>query len=104
MVLFAVTRVLGPSWDALRSIREQDAWEEHAAFMDGLAEDGFVVLAGPIGDWQRIFLVVDAASEAEVEAQLAADPWTTMGLLRIGAIEPWTIWLDRSAARGLVAS
>ncbi|MGH8868510.1 MAG: hypothetical protein ACRDYU_11000 [Actinomycetes bacterium] len=37
---------------------------------------------------------VEASDEHAVEGRLAADPWATMGLLRIGSIEPWTIWLD----------
>jgi uncharacterized protein YciI len=94
MAVFALTQVNGPSWDASRARREQEAWDEHAAFMDGLLEDGFVVLGGPIGDGERALLVVEAADEREVEARLAADPWLTRGILEIAAIEPWTIWLD----------
>jgi hypothetical protein len=37
---FALTLVHGPGWDASRPIREQRAWEEHGAFMDGLVADG----------------------------------------------------------------
>lgn len=94
MTVFALTMIKGPSWDASRPRREQDAWDEHATFMDGLVDDGFVILGGPIGDGERTMLVVEAADEHEVEARLAADPWASMGLLRIGTIEPWTIWLD----------
>jgi uncharacterized protein YciI len=95
--VFALTMVSGPGWDPSRARREQDAWDEHAAFMDGLVDDGFVVLGGPIGDGERVLLVVEAADEHEVAARLADDPWAPMGILRIGAIEPWTIWLDRGA-------
>jgi uncharacterized protein YciI len=91
---FALTMVHGPNWDASRSRREQDAWDEHAAFMDELADEGFVVLGGPVGDGERVLLVVEAADEREIEARLADDPWAPTGILRIGAIEPWTIWLD----------
>ncbi len=91
---FLVERARGPAWDHLRRRREQAGWDEHAAFMDALTEDGFVVLGGPIGDGQRVLLVVEAADEREVEARLADDPWLPMGILRIASIEPWTIWLD----------
>ena len=37
-------------WDHSRARREQAGWSEHAAFMDALAEEGFVVLGGPIGE------------------------------------------------------
>ncbi len=94
MTMFVVTVVHGPSWDASRQTREQDAWDEHAEFMDALVDDGFVVLGGPIGDGERVVLVVEAADERMIRARLDADPWAWMGLLKIGAIEPWTIWLD----------
>ncbi|MPZ95066.1 MAG: hypothetical protein GEU96_09175 [Propionibacteriales bacterium] len=94
MAFFALTELCGPSWDASRLRREQDAWDEHAAFMDGLVDDGFVVLGGPIGDGERVLLVVEASDEHEIEARLGADPWVSTGMLRIGAIEPWTVWLD----------
>jgi hypothetical protein len=50
---FAVARRRGHAWDHARGMREQDAWPEHAEFMDALAEDGFVVLGGqPLGSWR----------------------------------------------------
>jgi hypothetical protein len=58
--LFALTTVHGPGWDPSLPIREQHAWDEHAAFMDSLVDDGFVILGGPIGDGQRALLVIEA--------------------------------------------
>ena len=63
-------------------MREQDAWDEHAAFMDGLVEDGFVLLGGPLGA-DRALLIVDAASEEAVRERLARDPWIPMRLLGV---------------------
>jgi uncharacterized protein YciI len=94
---FAVTMVHGPNWDTskagLRGIREQDAFDEHAAFLDRLVDDGFVVLGGPLGEGEAGLLIVEAADEAEAMARLAEDPWKPMGLLHVGEIRPWTIWL-----------
>jgi uncharacterized protein YciI len=92
--VFALTNVNGPAWDPSRSRREQPGWDEHAAFMDALVEEGFVVLGGPIGDGDRVLLVFEAADPQEIEARLAPDPWHREGILRIDSIEPWTIWLD----------
>jgi hypothetical protein len=39
--LFAVIRSRGPAWDASRSMDGQDGWAAHAAFMNGLRDDGF---------------------------------------------------------------
>jgi len=91
---FLVTSVWGPSRDPSRGRREQDGWDEHAAFMDGLVEDGFVVLGGPVHD-EKAMLLVEAADEDEVRSRLAEDPWAPMGIVEIGELLPWTIWLDR---------
>ncbi|MDQ6789673.1 MAG: hypothetical protein M3075_03270 [Candidatus Dormibacteraeota bacterium] len=93
MTYFAVTRERGPAWDGSRSMPEQKKWAEHAAFMNALANDGFVVLGGPLGDGARILLIVDADSEGAVQTRLAADPWTPIGLLRIAKVERWEILL-----------
>jgi hypothetical protein len=103
MAYFLVTRANGPDWDDSRQRREQPGWDEHAAFMDALVDDGFVLLGGPVGEDERVVLVVDAADKGEVVARLAADPWPPE-VLRTVSIEPWTVWLDgRTRDRGVVA-
>jgi uncharacterized protein YciI len=94
MANFAVRLVHGSGWDPSRPIRSQVAWDEHAAFMDGLVDDGFIVLGGPVADGKESLHVVDAADENDVRARLAEDPWASGGLLQIGTIEPWALWLD----------
>lgn len=96
MAVFAVTLENGPGFDGSRGRREQQLWNEHAAFMDSLVEDGFVLLGGPLGDVDRdrVLLVIDAADEAEIRERLDDDPWAPLRMLRTVHIEPWTIWLD----------
>jgi hypothetical protein len=94
MATFAVTMVHGPRWDPARPIREQDGWDGHAAFMDELVEDGFVIIGGPVGQGERALLAVEAPGEREIRARLRDDPWGPAGLLHIGAVEPWALWLD----------
>jgi uncharacterized protein YciI len=94
MANFAVRLAHGPDWDSSRQIRDQDAWDEHAAFMDGLVGDGFIILGGPVGDGAETLHVVEAADEREIRARLAKDPWAQAGMLRIATIEPWALWLD----------
>ncbi len=91
---FLVKHVPGPSWDHSLRRREQQDWDEHAAFMDGLTAEGFVVLGGPVGagDGDYALLVVDAESEAAIRARLEADPWAD-GILRVESVEPWSVWL-----------
>lgn len=96
MGYFVVTTVRGPEWDPAFGPRGQRGWDEHAAFMDRLVERKVVVLGGPLGDAVDpvAMLVVDAASESEVAAEMADDPWKAMGILHLGDVTPWTIWLD----------
>ncbi len=91
---FLVTRAWGPVWDATRRRREQEGWNEHAAFMDSLVDEGFVVLGGPVGDVEtgRALLVVRAEDERKVRERLAADPWPEE-LLTIESVEHWSLWL-----------
>jgi uncharacterized protein YciI len=74
-------------------MEEQSGWREHAAFMDALVEDGFIVLGGPVSDDGRVVHAVEAESEDAVRATWARDPWSGTHLL-IDSIEPWTIRLD----------
>src|SRR6185503_9972188 len=60
---FAVRRRRGPSWNPGLTMREQAGWGAHAAFMNALAAEGFVVLGGPLGDGAETLLIVDATSE-----------------------------------------
>jgi hypothetical protein len=94
---FIVTRVPGPHWDPSRSTREQAGWGPHAAFMDGLLDDGFVAYGGPSGDTGKVVLATDAPDPSSIRTRLALDPWTEADLLRTAAIEPWTIWLGDDA-------
>ncbi|TMD00941.1 MAG: hypothetical protein E6J05_02600 [Chloroflexi bacterium] len=90
---YAVIRERGDSWDPARSMPEQERWAEHAAFMNALAAERFIVLGGPLGESDRILLIINADSEEAIETRLAADPWTPMGLLRIAKVEAWEILL-----------
>ena len=93
--LFRGDRGTWSELDPSRPRPEQDEWDAHAAFMDGLVEDGFVVLGGPVGDGAG-GPAPDSGEgpEKEVEARLAEDPWMSMGVLRIDTVEPWEILLD----------
>ena len=79
-------------------MRAQALWAEHAAFMEALAAEGFVVLGGPLGRGEEILLVIDSASEDAIRARFAEDPWSESGLLEVVSVEPWTILLDSRSA------
>jgi hypothetical protein len=90
---FVLMRRRGPDWDADKPMEQQTLWDEHATFMDGLVDTGFVVLGGPLADDHRVVLVIDAPSEDAVHAALAVDPWAGSHLV-IDSVDEWTIRLD----------
>jgi hypothetical protein len=92
-MFYVVVRRSGPQWDPSRSLEEQSGWDEHAAFMDGLVDGGFVVLGGPLADEFRVILAVEADSEEAVRETLARDPWHGTHLV-IASVDAWTIRLD----------
>src|SRR5260370_32832694 len=92
MFLVVLTRS-GPQWDASRPLERQSGWPEHASFMDGLVDAGFIILGGPLTDEHRVVHAVVAESPEAVRAALAKDPWSQTHLL-VESIDPWTIRLD----------
>jgi hypothetical protein len=97
---YLVETARGPDWHDGRDRREQEGWDAHAAFMNGLVDAGFAVLGGPVGEIEgdRAVVAVKAGSETEVRDRLAADPWAG-GVLSIQSVRPWTIWLEREHGR-----
>ncbi len=95
LIYYAVLRERGENWDARLPMRQQEQWDEHARFMDALADDRFVILGGPLGDGEKKFLhIIAAESEQAIEARLTDDPWTPLRMLRTASIERWEILLD----------
>jgi uncharacterized protein YciI len=94
MSAYAVIREAGPGWTE-GGIADQLAVADHAEFMNDLADEGFVLFAGPLagseGGRLRALLVVDADSEDEIRTRLAADPWVHSGRLLFASIEPWNL-------------
>jgi hypothetical protein len=95
--LFAVIRSRGPAWNASVSLDDQAGWPAHAAFMNGLLAEGFVVLGGPLEGTPDVLLVVRAAGAPEIAARLSGDPWTASGLLVVKQIAPWRLRLGTLA-------
>jgi hypothetical protein len=56
--------------------------------------DSFVILGGPAGDSEQTLPVIETTDENEVRARTAGIPGRRPGLLQIGTIERWALWLD----------
>lgn len=109
MSLFAVIREEGPGWTEGGAF-DQTQVDDHAAFMNALADDGFVHFAGPLAGSEqgriRALVLVDAESEADIHGRLAKDPWAIAQLLVTASVEPWTLFVgaDRFQAAQPVAN
>ena len=63
--------------------------------MDGLFEQGHVVLGGPLADGGGAAMVVmEGESEEAVRRLLAPDPWVAAGILGVGSVRRWRVFLD----------
>lgn len=91
---YAVVREAGPGW-VDGGIAAQPDVADHAAFMNGLADEGVVLFAGPLAGTEtgrlRALLVMDATTETEIRDRLADDPWTRNERLAIARIERWNL-------------
>jgi uncharacterized protein YciI len=71
--------------------------------MNGLAEEGFVLIAGHLAGTEhgrlRALVIIDADSKAEIQRRLAEDPWTSTQRLQVTSIEPWTIYVGARRPR-----
>ncbi len=94
MALYVLRLRRGGPWDWSRDMREQAGWDEHARFMDGLVDAGFVVLGGPLEGGRDTLHIVEADSKDAIRARMAEDPWARNGMLSPASIERWTVLLD----------
>ena len=94
--LYLVAYRPGPRWEDSKPRREQTGRDAHAAFMDELAEQGVVLLGGPLEGIARCSSCSTRMRMASRE-QLVADPWDG-DVLTIEYIEPWALWLHHPKA------
>jgi uncharacterized protein len=94
---FVVIEEAGPHWDDKRPMQEQKGWPDHAVFMDTLADERFVILGGPLGNYRkhRAMLILDAPNEGVLRKRLAEDPWMRDGVLRAIEIYSWEVLLGK---------
>jgi uncharacterized protein YciI len=105
---FVVISQQGPSWDRSKTMRDQQLWTEHVTFINGLIDEGFLLLGGPLADRSRAdddfspvsqpvgegrlyrtMVVVQAPESGEAAGRLAEDPWIRSGVLVRTSIDRW---------------
>ena len=95
MSYFAVIREAGPAWHD-GGIFEQPAVAEHAAFMNTLADQGFVLFGGPLAGTEhgrvRVLLIVERRqTRTRSTAASPTTPGSPTEQLVTVSIEPWKI-------------
>jgi uncharacterized protein YciI len=114
---FVVISQQGPSWDPSKTMRDQQLWTEHATFINGLVDEGFLLLGGPLADRSRpdddfspvsepvgddrlyrTMVVVRAPGSDEAAARLTEDPWIRSGVLVSTSIDRWEVLVGDPAA------
>jgi uncharacterized protein YciI len=109
MSLHVISRKAGPAWADDKGAFEQPGVGDHAAFMDMLANEGWVIFAGPLDGTEtgriHALVIADAADEREVHRRLAADPWARSGHLVVTSIQSWSpiVGADRLVAASAAA-
>ena len=85
----------GGPWGWSKDMRLQEGWDAHAAYMDAIFDEGFLLLAGPLEGDRYTLWVVEAESEDEIRRRMREDPWSANGMLTPISFERWTIVMDR---------
>ena len=97
MSLFAVTREAGPSWTDGKGAFEQPAVNDHAAFMSSLADEGFVLFAGPLAgsehDRIRVLLIAEPPAKPTSTAVSPTTPGHATQRLVTTSVEPWNLFV-----------
>jgi len=95
---FVVISSPGPNRDPSKGTREQPFWNEHAAFIDDLVDQGFIFMGGPLVGKTELpcgaLLIVNANDEKEVRENLKNDPWFERGILKLESVNRWQIFID----------
>ena len=84
----------GPNRDFSKDTRQQPFWDEHAAFIDQLVDDGFILMGGPLVDEGGSLLIINAEDESEVKETLKNDSWMQHGILKLESVKRWQIFVD----------
>jgi uncharacterized protein YciI len=95
---FVTLSSAGPNHDPSKRTRDQPFWDEHAAFIDRLVDEAFILMGGPLLDAAEMprgaLLIVNAENENEVREKLKSDPWFERGILKLESVERWQIFID----------
>jgi hypothetical protein len=56
---YSSTNNMGGPWNWSKGLRDQELFDEHARFLDGLVDEGYIVLGGPLAERDVLLVVPD---------------------------------------------
>jgi uncharacterized protein len=68
--VFLAISSAGPNRDFSKGTGEQPFWDEHAAFIDKLVDDGFILMGGPLVDEGGSLVIFNAEDEKSSQAKI----------------------------------
>jgi uncharacterized protein YciI len=83
----------GPAWKSGLP-EDQAGWDEHAAFVDDLVEQGVFVMGGPWTDRLGSMSLWEGLGAEEVRVVMQGDPFVRNGVFEIEEIANWTVYVD----------
>ena len=89
----------GPTWTS-GGVREQPRWDEHAAFIDALIEDGTFVMGGPFADNSGSLSLLEGVTADEAREIIAKDPFVENGVFVLDDLREWDVFVDELTGRG----
>jgi uncharacterized protein len=84
----------GPTWISGPS-REQQGWNEHAAYVDDLVDRGIFVLGGPLTDNSGAVVVLENVNVEDARRLVDADPFVHNGVFVLESVDEWTVYVDQ---------
>ena len=84
----------GPAWADGGPPEAQPGWDEHAAFVDELVEQGTFVMGGPLNDYSGSLVILEGITRDEARALMEKDPFVCNGVFVIEDIKEWTVYVD----------
>lgn len=88
---FLVRLTAGPNHNRTRSVDEDSLAREHAAFIQGLIAEGFLIVGGAVDDGGNGVMIVRAETGASVRHRLERGPLQQRGILRLESVARWEI-------------
>lgn len=113
---FVVIREQGRGWDPSQAMRQQSHWLDHVAFVNGIVDQGSMLLGGPLSEFDRnvepvdptdavgpsrtyrALIVLEADTEEELTKLLDDDPWSKHHVLETAAIYRWEMLVGNIAS------